>query len=72
MNDLMGEKKRTKKINKKMLVLSIVILILIIGIITTILLYIKNEDFRNWADKYILRKEITEDDAINIEIRRKQ
>lgn len=71
MNNLLGENKPKTKINKKILILSIIILILIIGIITSILLYTKNENFRNWVDKYILRKEITEQDTVIMELRRK-
>jgi hypothetical protein len=71
MENQIGEKKVKKKFKKKVLILSIIILVLIIANITSILLYINNDEFRDWADKYILRKEITEDDAIILELRRK-
>lgn len=69
MNNLNEEKKPQKRINKKILALSIVILLLIVTSITVVIVYINNDNFRNWADKYILRKEITEENTFIIEMR---
>ena len=54
--------KKTKKIPIFFIVLLIII------IITTSILYICQENFRNWVDINILRKDITEEDIIAIDL----
>lgn len=56
---------RSKKIKKFPIILTLIILI--IGI-TVSILYVAQEGFRNWVDIYILRKDITEEDIIAIDL----
>ena len=56
------------KINKKKLIIISIIVILIIIFITIIVLYINNKTARQWIDKHILQKEITQNNLANIEI----
>ena len=56
------------KINKKKLIKISIIVILIIIFITIIVLYINNKTARQWIDKHILQKEITQNNLANIEI----
>lgn len=71
MDDFWKEKKVKKTVNIKLVIVSIIIVAVIAGIITTIILYINNTDFRGWIDKYILKKEITEADTVIIDLRRR-
>ena len=59
---------KTKKINKKKIIISVIILILIIALVTISLIYVKNKNARNWIDKNILRKEITQNNLPTIEL----
>lgn len=52
---------------KKKIIMTI-ILVIIIAIIVAICVYIKNTQFREWADTYIFRKNIENADVISIEI----
>ena len=50
-------------------IIKIIVVLMIIAIISTIiLLYIYNENVRIFIDKYILRKEISEENLIQIDI----
>ena len=68
MEDFWGEEKEPKKINKKKLIIVIIILLLLIVLIVLDCLYTNNKSFRDWTDKKIFRKEITEEDLISIDI----
>lgn len=57
-----------KKINKKKIAILSIVLMLIIAIITISIIYIKNKNARNWIDKYIFRKEITQNRLPTIEL----
>ena len=59
----------TKKINKKRIVISIIIAIIIISSITIMIIYRKNENFREWFDTQILRKEVNQDRLATISIK---
>ena len=59
---------RSKKINAKKIILSISISILVVAIIVVVALYITNNEFRNWIDVEILRKEISQDKVTTIEL----
>ena len=58
-----------KKINKKRIVISIIIAIIIISSITIMIIYRKNENFREWFDTQILRKEVNQDRLATISIK---
>ena len=57
-----------KKINKKRLAILIVITILVLAIITTIAAYTSNKEFRNFMDRHILQKDITDENVAVIDI----
>lgn len=57
-----------KRINKKRLAILIVIMTLVLLFIIIMALYTSNRDFRNFMDKYILQKDITEENVAVIDI----
>ena len=59
----------TKKINKKRIAISIIIAIIIISSITIMIIYRTNENFREWFDTQILRKEVNQDRLATISIK---
>ena len=59
---------KNKKINAKKIILSIFISILVVAIIAIVALYITNNQFRNWIDVEIFRKEISQDGVTTIEL----
>ena len=59
---------KSKKINAKKIILSIGISILVIAIIVIVALYITNNEFRNWIDVEIFRKEVSQDGVTTIEL----
>lgn len=56
------------KINKKKILISILISILVIGIIVIVSLYITNKDAREWIDTKIFRKQVTQNNVSVIEL----
>ena len=62
------EQPEEKKINVKKIVISILISIIIIAIIVLVALYVSNEQFRDWTDIQIFRKEISQDRVAVIEL----
>ena len=63
------EEQKVKKLNKKRIVIISLIILLIIFIITIAIIYSKNETFREWIDKNILRKEVNQENLVSIEIK---
>lgn len=59
---------KNKNINTKKIILSIVISIFVVAIIVMIALYITNNEFRNWIDVEIFRKEILQEGVTTIEL----
>ena len=57
-----------KKVNRKKLAIIIVIAILVAIIAIGIIIYTSNREFRNFMDKYILRKDITNENVAVIDI----
>lgn len=57
-----------KKVNRRKLVIIIVIAILVAIIAIGIIIYTSNREFRNFMDKYILRKDITNENVAVIDI----
>lgn len=61
-----SNKQKTK--SKKQKIIQLIIIIMIITLISTIaILYMKNEQFRDFFDKYILKKEVSEENLPEIE-----
>ncbi len=56
------------KINKKKIIISVVISILVIGIIVIASLYITNKNVREWIDTKIFRKQVTQNNVSVIEL----
>lgn len=61
-------KNKNKKINEKKIIVSIVISIFVVAIIVIVALYMTNNEFRNWIDVEIFRKEISQDGVTTIEL----
>lgn len=61
-------KEPEKKINKSKIVKLIVFTLLIAIVIATIIIYNKNEEFRNVFDKYVFRKEVKPDKLATIDL----
>ena len=59
--------KKERKLNKKKLILTILIALLIIAAIVIFVIYCMNPSFRKWADKNVLQKEIKQGNTISIE-----
>lgn len=62
------DKQAIKKLNKKKVSITIYIFLIIIALIVLISLYVSSQDFRNWIDKNIFRKEITQNDVTTIDL----
>lgn len=62
------EQPEKKKINAKKIIISILISIIIIAVIVLVALYISNEEFRDWIDIQVFRKEISQDRVAVIEL----
>ena len=60
--------RKDRKFNKKKLALLIVIIVLIILVITSAVIYNSNKNFRDFMDKHIFRKDVTEENVPIIEI----
>ena len=71
MKDFWEEKqgKQEKKINKKKIIILIILVILLITCITIGIIYAKNEQFRNWIDINVLKKEINQENLPTIELK---
>ena len=63
------ENKETKKINKKKIAITILIILVLIAVITLTIIYIKNEQFREWFDTSILQKEVDQNKLAIIELK---
>ena len=59
--------KKEKKLNKKKLVLAIIVILFIISVIVNFIVYCVNANFRNWVDINILQKEIKQGKTKSIE-----
>ena len=62
----------TQKLNKKRVVISVIIVMAIITTITITIIYVRNKDFREWFDTAILRKEVNQDQLATIEIKEEE
>lgn len=57
---------KTKQLNKKKLILAIIIGIIAIAIIVLVCIYMGNRNFRDFIDKYVLMKNVTENNLNSI------
>ena len=65
---MMNFLKEPPKLNKKRIIILVAIIILIIAIISVIITYINNKSARDWIDKNIFRKEVTQNNLPKIDI----
>ncbi len=67
------EKENTKnKINKKKIIVISIIILMLITIITISIIYVKNQQARDWIDRNIFRKEVLQDKVTTIELKDNQ
>ena len=63
---------RQIKVNKKRIIITVIIAIIIIALAVTIGVYKNNKEAREWIDKNIFRKEVIQDKATTIELKEGQ
>ena len=62
------EENKVRKISRKKIVIASIISIILMAIIIITIVYCVNKDFRNFWDKYILMKNVTENNLPSIAI----
>lgn len=67
-NGMNENSSKDRKLNKKKIAKLIVVIICTALIVSSIVFYIKNEEFRELLDRYVFRKEVYENNLPNIEI----
>lgn len=60
---------KEKKVNKKKILITVLVVIIAIAAIVFAIIYCQNKEAREWIDKNILRKEVLQDNAITIELK---
>ena len=60
--------RKDRKLNKKKIYIIIAVFVLAIIIATIMVIYNSNTNFRNFMDKYIFRKDVTEENVPTIDI----
>ena len=60
---------KEKKLNKKKILITVLVVIIAITAIEFAIIYCQNKEAREWIDKNILRKEVLQDNAITIELK---
>ena len=63
---------QVKKINKKKIVITSIVAVLIVFLLVVIGLYLSNKQAREWIDRNIFRKEVEQDKATTIELKEEQ
>lgn len=66
------EETEPKKVNKKKIVIIAIIAMIVIAIVAIIVVYYNNEQVREWTDKNIFKKEVTQDNVNSIELNESQ
>lgn len=57
-----------KKINKKKIIISLVIIAIIATVLILIVAYSSSKPFRKWMDRYIFRKNVSEEKLVSIQL----
>lgn len=60
---------KEKKVNKKKILITVLVVIIAIAAIVFAIIYCQNKEAREWIDKNILKKEVLQDNAITIELK---
>jgi len=63
-----NQNKKPKKINRKKIVTMIAVVILILIIVVMTILYSSNKPFRQFLDKYLFRKNVSEEKLVSIQL----
>ncbi len=66
------KEKANKVINKRKLIITIAITVIIVIGVAMLLIYINNETAREWIDKKVLRKEVMQDNVTTIDLKEEQ
>lgn len=66
------EETEPKKVNKKKIIIIAIVAMIIIAIVAIIVVYYNNEQVREWTDKNIFKKEVTQDNVNSIELNESQ
>lgn len=66
------EETEQKKVSKKKIVMISIIAMIVIAIVAAIVVYYNNEQVREWTDKNIFKKEVTQDNVNSIELNESQ
>ena len=66
------KKQNKKKVSKKKIVMISIIAMIVIAIVAAIVVYYNNEQVREWTDKNIFKKEVTQDNVNSIELNESQ
>lgn len=59
---------KKKQLNRKKIIITIIISIILLIVLVLLCLYMANKSFRDFMDKYVLMKNILEDNAVTISI----
>lgn len=63
MKDFWSEQPEVKKINRRKIILIVILCILLISLVTVGVIYFVNSEFRDWIDTNVLQKETYKDDV---------
>lgn len=66
--DFKDPNKVKKKINKRKLIITISVMIIILAIIIMAIVYSSNKDFRKFLDRYLFRKNVSEEKLVAIQL----
>ena len=62
------QEEKKKQLNRKKIVISVIVSVIILIILLLLSLYIANKPFRDFMDKYVLMKNVLEDNSVSISI----
>lgn len=62
------QEEKKKQLNRKKIVISVIVSVIILIILLLLSLYIANKSFRDFMDKYVLMKNVLEDNSVSISI----
>ena len=66
--DFKDPSKPVRKINKRKLIIAIVIMIIILAIVIMAIVYSSNKNFRKFLDRYLFRKNVSEEKLVSIQL----
>lgn len=63
-----NQNKPTKKINRKKLIITLIVFIILLAVIIMAIVYSSNKEFRKFLDKYLFRKNVSEEKLVSIQL----